>query len=74
MPQLTPKINGVDTVILIIALILGLRNMIYGLLHHTAIKKITKTKGAEENLTKGREMLLRKFLSAAFSASLLFLE
>lgn len=45
---MTPKINGVDTVILIIALILGLRNMIYGLLHHIAIKKITKTKGEEE--------------------------
>lgn len=38
-----------STRILVIVLILGLRNMIYGLLHHIAIKKITlKTKGAEE--------------------------
>lgn len=63
-----------STRILIIVLILGLGNMIYGLLHHIAIKKITKTKSAEENLTKCREMLLRKFLFAAFSSSLLFLE
>ena len=37
-----------STRILIIVLILGLGNMIYGLLHHIAIKKITKTKSAEE--------------------------
>ena len=37
-----------STRILIITLILGLGNMIYGLLHHIAIKKITKTKGEEE--------------------------
>ena len=49
--------------------------MIYGLLHHTAIKKITKTKGAEEKFDeRSGNAFAQIFVCAAFSASLLFLE
>ena len=70
---MTPKINGVDTVILIIALILGLRNMIYGLLHHIAIKKITKTKGEEEKFDEmSRNAFAEIFVCRFFLVSVIF--
>lgn len=70
---MTPKINGVDTVILIIALILGLRNMIYGLLHHIAIKKITKTKGEEEKFDEmSGNAFAQIFVCRFFCVSVIF--
>lgn len=45
--------------------------MIYGLLRHIAIKKVTKTKGAEEKFDEMSGKALRKCLFAAFSTSFL---
>ena len=48
--------------------------MIYGLLHHIAIKKITKTKGAEEKFDEMSGNAFAQSFVGFFSTSLLFLE
>ena len=62
-----------STRILIIVLILGLGNMIYGLLHHIAIKKITKTKSAEEKFDEmSGNAFAQIFVCRFFCVSVIF--
>lgn len=62
-----------STRILIIALILGLRDMIYGRLHHIAIKKITKTISAEEKFNEmSGNAFAQIFVCRFFCVSVIF--